>query len=887
MVRKIVFLGNCQANSIHRLFAEAIAPVTGDIVGFVACFAELTEDSARLCRDADLVVSQIFDSNQLVSLSNLRRNGQIRSTIQIVEFPFISGAFLWPNAGSGHPLNMPLPYFTAGPFSQEFGDKYLNREILRGSDPNTVTQSYQTLDTVNLDRLYELHRMSLQKKDDRSGFDFADYIDNWFQKESLFRTPTTLDRRLFLYVASMIFKKIGIDENLIDRICANTWTLPNADVQLPLHPSVVGHFGLRFVNSGTRYRYYTGEDFTFDQYIYNYLRFSYNELLFSSIFLKDKNSSSVNGRKVAIARIRVGLLTSEGSAGAYFELSNHLAEQGDLRGCWEAIEKAYKLCPSNVRYQVFFASRLKEAGDLGRAEDVLKKGLVEWPGVAVLWRSFADILRRRDKLQAAIEAFKEATRIEPKNANFHNEMASCLLQDEQLDKALEAARVAVGLDAGNPHYAGLVGQIALRIGDIETAKTSFRSASHLAPESPAFVRELAHCFGLQNNFHDASYYMRRAVSLDPSIAENNAILGHILSSDGQMVEAEGFLRQAVNLAPDDAKYQELLASFLVKYGSDSVSIQMIDEDGLPKVMIGKADWLFLINDSNQTIEQYCGNLLFNSDQLSSWTTELEWRRDFFVSKKIPYLLLVAPNKECVYEHLLPNGFNAGHFRPIDQFLAIAKEIVPTCYPLDRFRGLRADMLFDKVDTHWTVLGALTACIDFKNTYESAYGSLSVEFSENDHRLLRFQSSGDLGQKFTPPRVAQRLSLDPATKRGILVSDNGVNNHGNVKTFSNEKGNGKKCLIFGDSFGLNLAEIIKEYYTATVFCHSSLIDAGLVRTERPDLVISEHVERFLISPPGTSAGFDIQNVISMKRTSVMKNLAISSAAPETNTIMSAS
>src|ERR1700712_1260995 len=131
MARKIVFIGNCQANSVHRLFAEAVAPVTGDLVSFVACFSELTESSAKLCHDADLIVCQILDSDQLVSLSGLRRKGQISSTVSVVEFPFVSGAFLWPNAGAGHPFNTPLPYLVAGPFGPEFGDKYLNREILR------------------------------------------------------------------------------------------------------------------------------------------------------------------------------------------------------------------------------------------------------------------------------------------------------------------------------------------------------------------------------------------------------------------------------------------------------------------------------------------------------------------------------------------------------------------------------------------------------------------------------------------------------------------------------------------------------------------------------------------------------------------------------------
>ena len=594
MPRNIVFTGNCQANSVHRLFAAAVAPITGDDVQFVPCFLDLSDHSKKYLEEADIVVSQILDSPQVVSLNTLRQSHQINPMAQVIEFPLISGAFLWPHAGSIHVLNQSMQYFAPGPFGQDFGNTFLNREILRGSDPSIATDAYLDLDIaqqIDLDRLYELHRIALQKKDARSGFTCADFIDTWYRKECLFQSQTVLSRRLNLYLASVVFSRLGIEKNIIEVVHLNTWTILGPHTEVPIHPSIIKHFDLEYVTSESRYLYYTGENLTFRRYVEKYLQYDYNDPLFRALYANDWDKSSSAGRKRWIAQIRTGLSASEGSASAYFELSNLLFLEGHAAAALDAMQTACELDPRNVRYRTFLSIRLKDGGKFGRAEEILRIGLIEWPGVAILWYTLSDVLRLQGKFEQAAQAAARAAEIEPYNADFQKGLALSLLQTEQLPKALNAARQAGALSAPDPydraqarqialqsteaapqsadfqkalalsllqadllpealaaarkaadleptdaHNHGLLGKIAMQTGDFEAGKAAFLSAAALLPEDPWFFRELAHWLGRRGQFGEAAQYMKQAVDLKPDIAENNAILAYLLKSSGQDIE---------------------------------------------------------------------------------------------------------------------------------------------------------------------------------------------------------------------------------------------------------------------------------------------------------------------------------------------------------------
>ena len=447
-----------------------------------------------------------------------------------------------------------------------------------------------------------------------------------------------------------------------------------------------------------------------------------------------------------------------------------------------------------------------------------------------------------------------------------------MIDGHQQARMIEEARHATELHPTEASHFSRLGAALMRNSRIDEGETAFLNAIDLQPGDPAFPRELAHWLSTAGRSDDAVLYMRRAVEVGPDVAENNAILAHYLAQTGDFDRAETYLGRAIELAPDIAQYrndlnrnleiQARLRSAPEIAGSDT-TVHSQAGDGM-KVLVGEDGWLFLDNDSNQVIAQYEGKLLFTQEQLEEWREELTWRRDFFTSLSIPYCLMIAPNKEAVYEDALPTRIRRGEVQPIDQFLSLARTILPVSYAREQLKAaLQAWSVFDKVDTHWSLQGALIACKHLDQVSQHALGVSIADFDITKHEFLAYPSTGDLGDKFTPHIVSQRVSFDPAQEKGYLQSENNVTNHGHIRTFFNESGNGRKCLIFGDSFGQNLARAVKEYFSYTMFCHSSLVDADLVKIERPDIVISEHVERFLITPPGRSSSFDIRSVIAAK------------------------
>src|SRR5665213_2455496 len=113
-MRKIVFVGNCQARSLKIRYTEGFAHLNPDSVDFVASYYPLTDHTYQLLRNADVIVAQAIDSEHPVDVHKVDTAGRI------IEFPNVAGVFLWPFAGVAHVHNATLPHYKWGPF--EYGD---------------------------------------------------------------------------------------------------------------------------------------------------------------------------------------------------------------------------------------------------------------------------------------------------------------------------------------------------------------------------------------------------------------------------------------------------------------------------------------------------------------------------------------------------------------------------------------------------------------------------------------------------------------------------------------------------------------------------------------------------------------------------------------------
>lgn len=212
--------------------------------------------------------------------------------------------------------------------------------------------------------------------------------------------------------------------------------------------------------------------------------------------------------------------------------------------------------------------------------------------------------------------------------------------------------------------------------------------------------------------------------------------------------------------------------------------------------------------------------------------------------------LVAPDKESVYPEHLPEAVKPASRRPIDDFLDVAARAgAPVTYGRDVLLPQKHEGdLYARTDTHWNHLGAYFVyhwlCRDLMQR--------GVALEPVEDGALQWSEDvveGDLGSKVEPEALKGpiiRIRVHP--ERGRLTFQNGITNHARVMTFEREGKPGPSCVLFGESFADYLLVFLKETFQKLTFVHTSLLVEEVLVAERPDVVLSLPLERFLIRVP---------------------------------------
>jgi hypothetical protein len=265
-----------------------------------------------------------------------------------------------------------------------------------------------------------------------------------------------------------------------------------------------------------------------------------------------------------------------------------------------------------------------------------------------------------------------------------------------------------------------------------------------------------------------------------------------------------------------------------------------------KVVEGKDGWLFVGNDTNDTLGQHAGERLLTDLQVQQWHDLLEARSAWLYLHGIPYIALIAPDAHAIYPDLLPDDFTQGATRPALQVLERLEQSgswAPVMYPLAALQEEREEMVYAQTDSHWSEYGAYVAYRELIARLNESMPLRSITPQEL-HRTYE-RRAGDLGLKFEPPVFDERYGyVDVVASRVQLVDDNRVRNHGRLVEFRAEADNELTCLVFGDSFATRMMPLIAESFRRTFWAHI-YFDYELVRELRPDAVVTVIGERGMI------------------------------------------
>jgi len=564
-MKKLVFLGNCQGRRLQVLYDEKFAPITGDTTEFIGSFDELTPEKRKILAEADVILAQAIDSEHKIAI------GKFDSKAHVIEYPNVTGLFLWPFWEDAHICNNPLPDMQDGPYGQQFGDRWLNKKIRAGVKPKTIIAEYEALDVpkaVNLDRLYELVMHRARERDRRTGFDIASIIESRFTDEALFLTPANLELPLFRPLAAGVYERLGIPAETIRAALDALWRSPFPVLHHPIHPSVARHFGLKFIGPETRYSTLSGEALTFSEWVSRYVRFEWNELLF---FAKRKVGGIRHFGAEAQAALdqldtalKKSIRTASGESGRAYLLNM----QGDKIAATKAIRRAMALDPSDPYIASTLAFYLCDQGDFAEAERLARDVTARWPDHADGWRHLGIVLSRAGKYQDATGALRYAVGLNPRDVEAAKYLAAALSETGSPAQALTVLTIATIMNPDAPDLYSELAQRLSELGDLNAALVSIRRAVALDPRNAGRLSHMAHIFAARGDLVGAAKAMSEAVEMEPGRTDFHDLLIDFLrrlGRDDEAVLAEK--RRTLWLKPGNSQLRHAVVQELVQKGA--------------------------------------------------------------------------------------------------------------------------------------------------------------------------------------------------------------------------------------------------------------------------------------------------------------------------------
>jgi len=278
----------------------------------------------------------------------------------------------------------------------------------------------------------------------------------------------------------------------------------------------------------------------------------------------------------------------------------------------------------------------------------------------------------------------------------------------------------------------------------------------------------------------------------------------------------------------------------------------------PSVLLGKDGFLFYAGED--TIPEFLRTKPFSRRDLGTWERALAARSDFLAARGIRYLVLIPPNKETVYADEMPDRFRP-KLRPgrLDQLLGALQRRTSVA-TLDLRPALaearRAGLAYQRTDTHWNDRGAFAAArviqgfIDgwfpqvkpleagavVEQTTESYGGDLAGMLALRDVVLEREAVNVRVRRPRATeadPRVAAKPGTPPhAVPRAREVTDATL----------------PSAVMLHDSFMLAPLPFLAENFRRSVFLGNHEFPFAVIDRERPDLVVEELIERYLMAAP---------------------------------------
>lgn len=281
------------------------------------------------------------------------------------------------------------------------------------------------------------------------------------------------------------------------------------------------------------------------------------------------------------------------------------------------------------------------------------------------------------------------------------------------------------------------------------------------------------------------------------------------------------------------------------------------------VAVGKDGWLFLRAGTNHVSSQLNGTYPLPDDFEQQWRLLFEYRKKTVEKHTSKYSFLVVPNKECVYADFLPDDIKVTDRRPVFNVLKQAEGLVETLYPLEGLvEQSRSVDVFPRCDSHWNHYG-------FNVAYRQLMKSWGLKGVADSDLLVQNGQMNDLGSKLNMEISDVPYFAKVKAPRHKVIVDNKIKPLGNLFISEIDDPSLPTCVVFRDSFMTISTHILAQSFRRLVIAWQPNIDYGILEREKPDFVLSQQAERFLVACPDDVHGKTNEEYVAQKLAKSLK------------------
>lgn len=316
----------------------------------------------------------------------------------------------------------------------------------------------------------------------------------------------------------------------------------------------------------------------------------------------------------------------------------------------------------------------------------------------------------------------------------------------------------------------------------------------------------------------------------------------------------GFAAEFFHFVQDNFGFRSLLLSW-----NSSIRLAL-GQSPSPSVMLGKDGWLYYTG--NHALEDYRGLWPLSPEDIDAWCREIAQRRVWLADRS--YVFLIAPEKTEIYPEYLPGTVGrrstVSVADQIDAALRVQDGFALTSPRQALIRAKPLGLVYYKTDTHWTPLGLQVVADVVRNQISGPDDRSSPASSAIDQEVVR-ETGGDLtGMLNAPGRYTETLvrsqphEVSRFVKRDeeVVWFEPMIDQSVRVVVQHVDRGGpGRRAMMFGDSFGEELARYLAPHFAEFIYVPMHPDTASfkaLVNRFAPDVVIEERAERYMKYAP---------------------------------------